>query len=100
MIIIVAFVEASEHEASTSGRGPIAGPSGMNGEMKSESGTVGKNVNMKTGDKKAEKRKAVAPLSIQDDKNATPAYKSLFTTCEEAKRKPEPHWITHNPLFY
>ncbi|MCP9260998.1 hypothetical protein DINM_004391 [Dirofilaria immitis] len=36
----------------------------------------------------------------QLDSDASAAYKSLFTTCEEAKYKPEPHWITHNPLFY
>uniref|UniRef100_A0A0R3RQ60 Replication termination factor 2 n=1 Tax=Elaeophora elaphi TaxID=1147741 RepID=A0A0R3RQ60_9BILA len=48
--------------------------------------------------RKAEKRKA-DKSSIQDS-NASAAYKSLFTTCEEAKHKPEPHWITHNPLFY
>ncbi|VDN39920.1 unnamed protein product [Gongylonema pulchrum] len=51
--------------------------------------------------KRAEKRKADTnkPVSIQDS-SASAAYKSLFTTCEEAKRKPEPHWVTHNPLFY
>lgn len=48
---------------------------------------------------KAEKRKSDKISSIQDS-NASAAYKSLFTTCEEAKHKPEPHWITHNPLFY
>ncbi|KAL3997854.1 Rtf2 RING-finger family protein [Acanthocheilonema viteae] len=49
--------------------------------------------------RKAEKRKSDKISSIQDS-NASAAYKSLFTTCEEAKHKPEPHWITHNPLFY
>ncbi|VDM25269.1 unnamed protein product [Toxocara canis] len=48
---------------------------------------------------KAEKRK-LASSSIQDDKNASLVYKSLFTTCEEAKRRPKAHWITYNPLFY
>ncbi|VDK74651.1 unnamed protein product [Litomosoides sigmodontis] len=48
---------------------------------------------------KAQKRKADKISSIQNS-NASAAYKSLFTTCEEAKHKPEPHWITHNPLFY
>ncbi|KAK6106600.1 Rtf2 RING-finger family protein [Brugia pahangi] len=51
--------------------------------------------------RKAEKRKATtAKSSSIQDSNASAAYKSLFTTCEEAKHKPEPHWITHNPLFY
>ncbi|VIO96749.1 Uncharacterized protein BM_BM1860 [Brugia malayi] len=51
--------------------------------------------------RKAEKRKATtAKSSSIQDSNASAAYKSLFTTCEEAKHKPKPHWITHNPLFY
>ncbi|EFO19832.2 hypothetical protein LOAG_08659 [Loa loa] len=51
--------------------------------------------------RKVEKRKATsAKISSIQDSNASAAYKSLFTTCEEAKHKPEPHWITHNPLFY
>uniref|UniRef100_A0A2K6WAT4 Replication termination factor 2 n=1 Tax=Onchocerca volvulus TaxID=6282 RepID=A0A2K6WAT4_ONCVO len=51
--------------------------------------------------KKVKKQKAtvIRTDSIQDS-NASAAYKSLFTTCEEAKHKPKPHWITHNPLFY
>ncbi|VDN00811.1 unnamed protein product [Thelazia callipaeda] len=60
------------------------------------------NPNPKQLIRKAEKRKAPTDgnsLSIQNS-NASLAYKSLFTTCEEAKHKPEPHWITHNPLFY
>lgn len=57
--------------------------------------------------KKAEKRKAEAmngllkgKTSIQDDPNKSDVYKKLFTTCEEAKNKPQQHWVTHNPLFY
>uniref|UniRef100_A0A915PZS6 Replication termination factor 2 n=1 Tax=Setaria digitata TaxID=48799 RepID=A0A915PZS6_9BILA len=50
--------------------------------------------------RKAEKRKATDKTTSIQDSNASAAYKSLFTTCEEAKHKPEPHWITHNPLFY
>ncbi len=38
--------------------------------------------------------------SIQDDPNATKAYKALFTTSEACKRQPKAHWVTHNPLFY
>lgn len=40
------------------------------------------------------------PKSIQNDPNASSAYKSLFNTCEKAKNQQQPHWITHNPLFY
>ncbi|CAJ0923185.1 unnamed protein product, partial [Mesorhabditis belari] len=56
--------------------------------------------------KKAEKRKAEAmgilkgKVSIQEDPTKSDVYKKLFTTCEEAKNKPEQHWVTHNPLFY
>ncbi|KAK5973109.1 hypothetical protein GCK32_006466 [Trichostrongylus colubriformis] len=48
--------------------------------------------------KKTEKRKAES--DIQSDPTKSDAYKKLFTTCEEAKRKPEQHWITYNPLYY
>lgn len=48
--------------------------------------------------KRVAKRKIV-PSSIQDDEKASSAYKSLFTTCEEAKKRPKGHWITYNPLF-
>ncbi|KAK6042459.1 hypothetical protein COOONC_20035 [Cooperia oncophora] len=48
--------------------------------------------------KKAEKRKAES--DIQSDPTKSEAYKKLFTTCEEAKRKPEQHWVTYNPLYY
>ncbi|CAG9532018.1 unnamed protein product [Cercopithifilaria johnstoni] len=65
-------------------------------ENKKETATL---INFEGLLRKAEKRKADKISSIQDS-NASAAYKSLFTTCEEAKHKPEPHWITHNPLFY
>ncbi|CAD6186356.1 unnamed protein product [Caenorhabditis auriculariae] len=49
--------------------------------------------------KKAEKRKATTS-DIQSDPTKTEAYKRLFTTCEEAKNKPEGNWVTYNPLYY
>ncbi|VDL79365.1 unnamed protein product [Nippostrongylus brasiliensis] len=48
--------------------------------------------------KKAEKRKAES--DIQSDPTKSEAYKKLFTTCEEAKKKPQQHWVTYNPLYY
>lgn len=39
-------------------------------------------------------------LSIQDDPNASEAYKSLFSSHETAKRQPKAHWVTHNPLYF
>ncbi|VDD91796.1 unnamed protein product [Enterobius vermicularis] len=61
-----------------------------------------KSLEKKTAEPKTLKRKNEAshPTSIQDDKNASAAYKSLFTTCEEAKKRPKAHWVTYNPLFY
>ncbi|KAM7538335.1 hypothetical protein Aperf_G00000067088 [Anoplocephala perfoliata] len=38
--------------------------------------------------------------SVQDDPNASSAYKSLFTTCEEARNQPKSHWVTFNPLYF
>lgn len=40
------------------------------------------------------------PQSIQDDPNATEAYKSLFSSHKSAKNQPKAHWVTHNPLYY
>ncbi|MFH4979607.1 hypothetical protein AB6A40_006316 [Gnathostoma spinigerum] len=45
-------------------------------------------------------KRRVVEKSIQQDENASKVYKSLFTTCEEAKNRPKPNWITYNPLFY
>ncbi|VDK43977.1 unnamed protein product [Anisakis simplex] len=47
-----------------------------------------------------DKKRKMEDSSIQNDEKASTVYKSLFTTCEEAKRRPKPHWITYNPLFY
>ncbi|VDO54352.1 unnamed protein product [Schistosoma margrebowiei] len=38
--------------------------------------------------------------SIQEDPNLSSAYKSLFNTCEQAKRQPKSHWVTFNPLYF
>ncbi|CAL8088650.1 unnamed protein product [Calicophoron daubneyi] len=38
--------------------------------------------------------------SIQEDPNASTVYKSLFNTCEEAKRQPKAAWVTYNPLYF
>ena len=37
--------------------------------------------------------------SIQDDPDASDAYKSLFNTCEKAKNQQKAHWTTYNPLY-
>ncbi|CAP37413.1 Protein CBG20397 [Caenorhabditis briggsae] len=50
-------------------------------------------------DRKAEKRKATSS-DIQSDPTKSDTYKKLFTTCEAAKKKPDGHWVTYNPLYY
>ncbi|VDM16935.1 unnamed protein product [Hydatigera taeniaeformis] len=52
-------------------------------------------------DEEVEKN-ASAPVyaSVQDDPNASSAFKSLFTTSEEARRQPKAHWVTFNPLYF
>uniref|UniRef100_A0A1I7UNX8 Replication termination factor 2 n=1 Tax=Caenorhabditis tropicalis TaxID=1561998 RepID=A0A1I7UNX8_9PELO len=52
-----------------------------------------------SSDRKAEKRKAQSS-DIQSDPTKSDTYKKLFTTCEAAKKKPDGHWVTYNPLYY
>uniref|UniRef100_A0A915AM62 Replication termination factor 2 n=1 Tax=Parascaris univalens TaxID=6257 RepID=A0A915AM62_PARUN len=65
---------------------------GVNGNLKQ---TKAENTDS-SSKQKPEKRKMA---SIQDDERASAAYKSLFTTSEEAKKRPKGHWVTYNPLF-
>ncbi|KAL8622449.1 hypothetical protein ACOMHN_034114 [Nucella lapillus] len=47
------------------------------------------------GDKDAKKTK-----TIQDDPKASAVYKSLFNTCDKAKRQIRGHWVTFNPQYF
>ena len=49
-----------------------------------------------------QKRKAEngAEHSLQDNPSLPKSVKSMFTTSEEAKKRPQGHWVTHNPLYY
>jgi len=38
--------------------------------------------------------------TLQKDPSKSSAFKALFTTSEAAKRQPQQHWVTHNPLYY
>jgi len=38
--------------------------------------------------------------SIQEDPNASDVYKSLFNTCEKAKKQTQGHWVTFNPQYF
>lgn len=37
--------------------------------------------------------------SIQEDPNTSDVYKSIFNTCEKAKKQQKAHWVTFNPLY-
>ena len=52
--------------------------------------------------KVTQKRKAPTDSydTIQDDPKVSKALKSIFTSSEEAKRQPQGHWVTHNPLYF
>lgn len=54
--------------------------------------------NKKIATKKEEKEKA--ERSVQKDNSKSDVFKSLFTTSEEAKKRPTSHWVTYNPLYY
>ncbi|CDS42654.1 protein of unknown function DUF602 [Echinococcus multilocularis] len=78
------------------------------GEKRSFSSSTGlassaaKKVKVESVGFEEEDRKAPAPAyaSVQDDPNASSAFKSLFTTSEEARRQPKAHWVTFNPLYF
>lgn len=38
--------------------------------------------------------------NIQNDPNASDVYKSLFNTCEKAKKQTQGHWVTFNPQYF
>ncbi|XP_059177793.1 replication termination factor 2-like [Physella acuta] len=38
--------------------------------------------------------------TIQSDPKTSKTFKSLFTTCEDAKNRKVAHWVTYNPLYY
>lgn len=38
--------------------------------------------------------------TIQDDPKASAVYKSLFNTCDKAKKQVQGHWVTFNPQYF
>lgn len=38
--------------------------------------------------------------SIQEDPNTSDVYKSLFNTCDKAKKQTQGHWVTFNPQYF
>lgn len=82
----------SEDGASSSIKKPCLGA----GEPSSSktNGTI-----KKSGDQKDAPRPKKAK-TIQEDPNASTAYKSLFTTCDKAKNQQKAHWVTFDPCHY
>lgn len=64
----------------------------------SKSATVS-NSNVKNSSLSVLQNKAAKDYSVSKDKNASEAYKSIFTTHESAKNKPKAHWVTFNPCY-
>ncbi|KAI0983512.1 hypothetical protein GJ496_007967 [Pomphorhynchus laevis] len=46
------------------------------------------------------KRKSKSSISLQADPKKSAVYKSLFNTCNDAKRHKSAHWVTYNPLYF
>uniref|UniRef100_A0A0L8FN82 Replication termination factor 2 n=1 Tax=Octopus bimaculoides TaxID=37653 RepID=A0A0L8FN82_OCTBM len=57
--------------------------------------TTGKNSKTASGSNESQ-----GQTSLQKDSKNSMVYKSLFTSSEECKKKPEQHWITYNPLYF
>lgn len=56
--------------------------------------------NVSTAAKLILPEKAQKKYSIAKDPNASAAFKSLFTSHDNAKLQAKAHWITHNPLYF
>ena len=57
------------------------------------------NSNVKTSSLTLLQNKASKNYSVSKDPTASEAYKSLFTTHESAKNRPQAHWVTFNPCY-
>ena len=53
-----------------------------------------------TNGKEGDSRQGKSCKTIQDDPKASAVYKSLFNTCEKAKRQTQGHWVTYNPQYF
>jgi len=68
-------------------------------ESSSKSNGIAKKAEKRSADQKDTARPKKAK-TIQEDPNATAAYKSLFTTCDKAKNQQKAHWVTFDPCHY
>ncbi|PVD23278.1 hypothetical protein C0Q70_16544 [Pomacea canaliculata] len=53
-----------------------------------------------SAENKGNKLSTSASRSIQQDPKASAVYKSLFTSCQEAKKQKQAHWVTFNPQYF
>lgn len=53
-----------------------------------------------SAENKGSKLSTSASRSIQQDPKASAVYKSLFTSCQEAKKQKQAHWVTFNPQYF
>ena len=72
---------------------------GGKGDSKLASGSKGGSSKVTNG-KEGDSRPAKSCKTIQDDPKASTVYKSLFNTCDKAKRQTQGHWVTYNPQYF
>ncbi|OAF65730.1 hypothetical protein A3Q56_06546 [Intoshia linei] len=46
------------------------------------------------------KRQVTEYKTLQENPSLSTSYKSLFNTCEKAKKQPKPNWVTNDPGYY
>jgi len=91
---------SSDPKSSTAVEGAGCSKKPHNGEeSSSKTNGLAKKSDKRAGDQKDTVRPKKAK-TIQEDPNATAAYKSLFTTCDKAKNQQKAHWVTFDPCHY
>ena len=73
--------------------------SGGKGDSKLASGSKGGSSKVTNG-KEGDSQPAKSCKTIQDDPKASTVYKSLFNTCDKAKRQTQGPWVTYNPQYF
>ena len=73
--------------------------SGGKGDSKLASGSKGGSSKVTSG-KEGDSQPAKSCKTIQDDPKASTVYKSLFNTCDKAKRQTQGPWVTYNPQYF
>lgn len=71
-----------------------------NDSKKMDSTKIAATVASGSGTSSSSKSSSKGNTMLQNDPKNSSIYKSLFTSSEECKNKPEQHWITYNPLYF